>query len=82
MSSHTLDPPQVKQLSAWLSSHRWGWQPVVASYVPHTHVSILFADGSRDFANVMSSTITFGSSQRSLSTAERNELRSILNERP
>jgi len=79
MTRHALGPRQIKRLSAWLSSHRWGWQPVVASYLPDTHISILFADGSRESANVMSSTITLGNSQLSLTTAERHELRSILN---
>ena len=77
-AAQELSPSQVKQLNLWLASHRWGWHPVLASYLPATQISIVFTDDMKESANVMSSIVILGRSQRNISAEEHDELMGII----
>lgn len=77
-TAQQLAPEQVKELSDWLQSHRWGWHPVMATYQPSRLVWINHADDTKTSANLMEMVITVGQHQRSLSETESQELHSII----
>lgn len=77
-SAQQLTPEQVANLSAWLHSHRWGWQPVIATYAPSIIIYVVHSDGTKTSANLMQKILIVGQHQRSISEAERQELHSII----
>lgn len=80
-SEQQLTPEQVASLSAWLQSHRWGWQPVIATYAPSITLYVVHADGTKTSANLMRNILVVGQHQRSISDIEHQELRSIIGAR-
>jgi len=77
-AAQLITPAQVEKLSAWLQNHRWGWHPVMATYVPATLVSVTHSDGTASSANLMQMVLIVGQNQRSLSESESQELHSII----
>jgi hypothetical protein len=77
-SAQQLTPEQVANLSAWLQSHRWGWQPVIATYAPSIIINVVHSNGTKTSANLMQKILIVGQHQRSLSEAENQELHSII----
>ena len=77
-SAQHLTPEQVANLSAWLQSHRWGWQPVIATYAPSIIIYVVHSDGTKTSANLMQKTLIVGQHQRSISEIEHQELHSII----
>ena len=77
-SAQQLTPEQVANLSAWLQNHRWGWQPVIATYAPSIIISVVHTDGTETSANLMQKMVVVGQYQRSISEAEHQELHSIV----
>lgn len=77
-SAQQLTPEQVTNLSAWLQNHRWGWQPVIATYSPAINIYVVHSNGTKSSANLMQKILIVGQYQRSISEAERQELLSIM----
>lgn len=77
-AAQQLAPEQVVKLSAWLQNHRWGWQPVIATYAPSIIVHVVYTDGTETSANLMQKMVVVGQYQRSISEAEHQELHSIV----
>ncbi|MFZ2268081.1 MAG: hypothetical protein WAV95_10955 [Azonexus sp.] len=77
-ATQQLEPEQVEKLSAWLQSHRWGWYPVIATYLPATLLSVKHSDGTATFVNLMHKILIVGQNQRNLSESESQELHSII----
>ena len=77
-SAQQLTPEQVANLSAWLQNHRWGWQPVIATYAPAISIYVVHSDGTKSSANLMQKILIVGQHQRSIAEAERQELLSIM----
>lgn len=77
-SAQQLTPEQVANLSAWLQRHRWGWQPVIATYAPSITIYVVHSDGTKNAANLMQEILVVGQRQRSISEAEYQELHSII----
>lgn len=77
-TAQQLAPEQVANLSAWLNNHRWGWQPIIATYAPAIIIYVAHSDGTKTSANLMQKILIVGQYQRSISEAERQELLSIL----
>jgi hypothetical protein len=77
-AAQQLTPDQVEKLSAWLQDHRWGWHPVIATYVPANLLSVKHSDGTASSANLMQKVLIVGQNQRSLSESESQELHSII----
>lgn len=73
-----LTSKQIANLSEWLQSHKWGWQPVSGTFLPVTLLSLSHVDGSFSSANLMKNTLVVGKYQRSLSATESQELHSIV----
>lgn len=73
-----LTTEQVTNLSAWLQNHRWGWQPVIATYSPKINIYIVHSNGTKSSANLMQKILIVGQYQRSISETERQELLSIM----
>jgi hypothetical protein len=77
-SAQQLTPEQVANLSVWLQEHRWGWQPVIATYAPAIIIYVVHSDGTKTSANLMQQVLIVGQHQRSISEAERQELLSVI----
>lgn len=77
-SAQQLTAEQITNLSAWLQNHRWGWQSVIATYLPAINIHVVHSDGTKSSANLMQKILVVGQYQRSISEAEREELLSIM----
>ena len=77
-SAQQLTPEQVTNLSVWLQNHRWGWQSVIATYLPAINIYVVHSDGTKSSANLMKKILIVGQYQRSISEVERQELLSIM----
>lgn len=77
-AAQTLTPVQAAALSAWLQHHRWGWQPVMATYAPAILILAVQADGAKSGVNLRPEVLIVGQRERAISAAEYRELLAIL----